>query len=74
MECSSDLQDLLTNLATQSKICKLWIDGLIKPVFLMMLYVRAERERGEWPLHLHAASAFIYYKRIVSYQTITYYV
>ncbi|CAH3121622.1 unnamed protein product [Porites lobata] len=43
----------LDYLADKSKTAKLWIDCLIKPVFIMMLYVRAERE-GDWPLHLAA--------------------
>ena len=55
VECVPDLYDVLDNLAVKSKTSKLWIDGLIKPVFLMMRFVRAERE-GDWPLHLSAVS------------------
>ena len=46
--------DLITHLdgiATQSRTFKLWIDNLIKPVLLMMMFIRAERE-ADWPLHL----------------------
>ena len=31
----------------QSKTRKLWLDYIIKPVFIMMAYVRAERESGQ---------------------------
>ena len=51
---------VLNTVAAKSKTSKLWIDGLIKPVFLMMRFVRAERE-GEWPLHLSAVSDMIPY-------------
>ena len=38
-------------MALDSISSKLWIDTLVKPVFLMMAYIRAERE-GDWLLHL----------------------
>ena len=50
----------LDYLADKSKTAKLWIDCLIKPVFIMMLYVRAERE-GDWPLHLAAVRKMLPY-------------
>ena len=50
----------LDNLCSKSKTSKLWIDCLIKPVLIMMRFVRAERE-GEWPLHLSAVSEMIPY-------------
>ena len=37
--------------AQKSRTCRLWLDSLIKPVLLMMSYVRAERE-GDWLLHV----------------------
>ena len=48
--------DLVVSLgvkAGQSKTTMLWLGCLIKPVLLMILYIRAERE-ADWPLHLHA--------------------
>ena len=51
LRCAEDLENKRADLASKSKTSKLWIDGLINPVFLMMLFIRAERE-GEWPLHL----------------------
>jgi hypothetical protein len=50
----------LESAAAQSKTTKLWVECLIKPVFLMMLYVRAERE-AEWPLHLYAVKEMMPY-------------
>ena len=41
----------LDDIASKSKTSMLWIDCFIKPIFLMMQYVRAERE-GDWSLHL----------------------
>ena len=41
----------LNNLARKSKLTKHWIQNLIEPVFLMMMYVRAERE-SDIGLHL----------------------
>ena len=55
-----DLQKHLDAAATKSKTCKLWVDRFIKPVFLMMLYVRVEWE-GDWPLHLVAVKGMLPY-------------
>jgi hypothetical protein len=44
---------LLEEKSAKSKTVKLWVDMLIKPVFIMMMFVRAERQ-GDWPLHLEA--------------------
>ena len=57
------MEDLLAHLDTaarKSKTSKLWVDCLIKPVFLMMLFVRAERE-SDWPLHLVAVKRMLPY-------------
>ena len=50
----------LDKAASASKTSKLWVDCLIKPVFIMMMYVRAERE-GDWPLHLVAVKQMLPY-------------
>jgi hypothetical protein len=55
-----DLIISLEALGEQSKTTKLWLDCLIRPVLLMMLFVRAERE-GEWPLHLWAVQKIMPY-------------
>ena len=51
VQCMADLQDALDGIAAQSKTSKLWVDCLIRPVFTMLTYIRAERE-ADWPLHL----------------------
>ena len=59
----SSYEDLFHELEQRyekSKTCKLWVENLIKPVFLMMFFVRAERE-AEWPLHLFAVKEMIPY-------------
>ena len=43
----------LNDLARKSKLAKHWIQNLIEPVFLMMMYVRAERE-SDIGLYLYA--------------------
>ena len=47
-----DLEKRMEYLAQNSMIAEYWINNLIRPVFLMMLFVRAERE-GKFPLHLY---------------------
>ena len=59
----STMEELLTRLdhvASASNTSKLWVDCFIKPVFIIMLYVRAERE-GDWPLHLVAMKQMLSY-------------
>ena len=57
------MEDLLAHLdaaARKSKTSKLWVDCFIKLVFLMMLYVRAER-KSDWLLHLVAVKRMLLY-------------
>ena len=58
--CSGDLVQILETEASKSQTTKLWVDVLIKPVLLTMMFIRAERE-GDWPLHLAI------YKQILPY-------
>ena len=51
---------ILDDKASQSRTAKLWFDNLIKPVLLMMVFVRAERE-ADWPLHLWAVAQMLPY-------------
>ena len=53
--------------ALKSMTCKLWVDCLVKPVLLMMKYVRAERE-GDWLLHVHCVKAMMPYFFAAGYQ------
>jgi len=46
-----DLMKALDQTARESRTVKLWVEVLVKPVLLMMSYIRAERE-GDWLLHL----------------------
>ena len=45
-----DFMNVLNDLASKSRTSKMWVDVFIKPVLIMMLHIRAERE-GDWPLH-----------------------
>ena len=54
------LQTVLDDLSIESKTSKMWIDLIIKPAFIMMLYTRADHE-GDVALHLHAASHMLVY-------------
>ena len=44
----------------RSKTSKLWVDLVIKPAFISMLYTRGDHE-GEFPLHLYAAILMLPY-------------
>ena len=56
----SQLMKELEYLASQSRTTKLWLNNLIKPVLIMMLFIRAERE-ADWPLHLFATKMMMPY-------------
>ncbi|KAK5922319.1 hypothetical protein CgunFtcFv8_019592 [Champsocephalus gunnari] len=51
LERMDDLMKILEDAASKNRTTKLWVDCLIKPVFTIMQYIRAERE-ADWPLHL----------------------
>ncbi len=55
-----ELMQQLKARASRSKTTKHWVENLIRPVFLMLMFVRAERE-GEWALHLWAVNEMIPY-------------
>ena len=57
--CDELMEDLEARSA-RSKTVKLWVDNLIKPVLIMMIFVRAERE-GDWLLHLWSVEAMLSY-------------
>ena len=42
--------------ASSSRTAKHWVDNLIKPVLIMMIFFRAERE-ADWSIHLWAVAA-----------------
>ena len=51
LESMLDLKKTLDEISSESRTAKLWVDCLIKPVFTMLKYIRAERE-ADWVLHL----------------------
>ena len=55
-----DLMAMLQKRSDESKTTKLWVDNLLKPVLLMMLFCRAEKE-ADWALHLYAVEHMIPY-------------
>ena len=48
-----DLYEHLEEISKRSKTSAAWVQNVVKPVFLIMLFVRAERE-GDWLLHLYS--------------------
>ena len=60
LQTHSQLMQILENRSQQSRTTKLWVDNLIKPVMIMMLFIRAERE-ADWPLHLLATRLMMPY-------------
>ena len=47
-----ELEEWLKAMRKKSRLAELWIQNLINPVLLILLYLRAERE-GEFALHLY---------------------
>lgn len=54
------LIDILEKKSAASPTSKQWVENLIKPVLIMMMFTRAERE-GDWLLHLWAVKAMLPY-------------
>ena len=44
------MMEVLETNRSQSKTTQLWVENLVEPIFIMMFFVRAERE-ADWPLH-----------------------
>ena len=55
-----EFNQTLQSLKNDSKLAEHWITNLIIPVFLIMLYIRAERE-GDFSLHLYACHQMVPY-------------
>ena len=60
IDCHTDLMALLEERASRSRTVKLWLDNLVIPTFIIMLFIRAERE-ADWPLHLWSVKQMIPY-------------
>ena len=50
-QCMDELNKELDAISAKSKTAQLWIDCLIKPLFIILKYIRAERE-ADWALQL----------------------
>ena len=48
-----EFQGKLVSVSQENILPEYWVENLIRPVLLMMLFKRAER-KGEFPLHFHA--------------------
>lgn len=55
-----DLDEILQSLSVQSLTSKIWINLLIRPLLLCLLYVRAEKE-GNFILHLYCVQEMLPY-------------
>lgn len=55
-----DLEGVLTKLSERSRSTQMWVDLLIKPMFLMMQFHRSSHE-GDWPLYVITAEAMLPY-------------
>ena len=53
-----ELMNTLESNAAESSTTKLWVENPVKPVFIMMVFVRADRE-GDWLLHLWAVTKML---------------
>ena len=56
----SKMIDLLEKIEIESMTAKVWLDNLIKPVLIMIPFVRSEKE-SDWYLHLIAVNEMITY-------------
>ena len=56
----NDMTTILQDLSNKSRLAEHWIRNPIRPVLLMMMYVREERE-GEFGLHLYACKEMMAY-------------
>ena len=52
------LESILSDISSRSKTSHGWIDCVIKAVFIMMMFIRAERA-ADWCLHLTAAKEML---------------
>ena len=58
-DCYSDLMEAPGDAATQSKTTEMWVENLVKPVFIMMLFVRAERKLAIAPVGCQRDAALL---------------
>lgn len=58
LERMADLQNALDDVSLNSKTAKLWVDCLIRPMFTILKYIRAERE-SDCALHFETVKEMI---------------
>ena len=56
----AQLKAQLQQYRAMSRTAKQWVDCLIQPIFIMLMFVRAELE-GDWPLNLLAMEEMMAY-------------
>ena len=49
--CMAELREILDQMSKRSRTSKQWVHCLIRPVLIILKYVRAER-KGDWHIHL----------------------
>ena len=59
-DTTQNMATILQDISNKSRLAEHWIRNLIRPVLLIMMYVRAEWE-GEFGLHLYACKEMIPY-------------
>lgn len=60
LECFDDIAKFFGGCSTRSLLSKHWIDKLLRPLFLMLLYICAEHE-GDFSLFVYACNNVIPY-------------
>ena len=60
VQSMAQLKAKLDQYRAMSMTAKQWVDCLIQPILIILLFVRAERE-GDWPLHLLAVEEMMPY-------------
>ena len=55
MDQADELEDVLNKVKHESQTSKVWVDCWVIPVFLIMIYVRADRG-GDWALRLYVVT------------------
>ena len=63
----NDLISTLEDVGLSSRTAELWLNVVVKPVFVMMKFVRAA-QKADWPLHLVALKAMLPYFATAGYQ------
>ena len=55
-----DLMSYLEGLASKSRLAKLWLHGLVWPIFIALRFIRSSFE-AKWPLQIHTVRLMLPY-------------